>query len=66
MYPKSLAHFLVLPRAPIQQVTDLQGQQGLEVALMLKARGVELVKSIKETHPIFEFKMGFHLVPSLR
>lgn len=64
-YPKSMRHYLVLPRnLHIDRIAQLKPAD-LPVLERMKAEAARFIKPILKAHPKFEFMMGFHAVPSL-
>ncbi|GJJ67721.1 aprataxin [Entomortierella parvispora] len=61
-------HMLVIPRTKVDKLSDLSGDTGLNILLELQERADWLLNRLKtETPdvPFLEYKMGFHIVPSL-
>lgn len=65
MFPKAKVHMLVLPRQRIDRVTDLSGPGGIKTVEQLVERANWLLERLKTESPILEFKMGFHVIPSI-
>ncbi|KAF9584717.1 hypothetical protein BGW38_005441 [Lunasporangiospora selenospora] len=69
-FPKSIFHLLVLPRMRIDRVTDLHGPGGINCVRQLQERGQWLIHRLQEEQrsnglPVPEFRMGFHIIPSM-
>ncbi|KAF9172221.1 hypothetical protein BGX20_006106 [Mortierella sp. AD010] len=64
-YPKAKVHMLVLPRQRIDKVTKLSGPSGIKIVEDLVNRANWLLERLKKESPNLEFKMGFHVMPSI-
>ncbi|KAF9902366.1 hypothetical protein EC991_004999 [Linnemannia zychae] len=64
-YPKAKIHMLVMPRAPVDKVTDLVGEAGIRTVEDLVRVATTLLTTLKAENPYLDFKMGFHIVPSM-
>ncbi|KAG0263384.1 hypothetical protein BGZ95_003810 [Linnemannia exigua] len=65
-YPKAKIHMLVMPRTPVDKVTDLVGEPGILVVEGLVRVATTLLSTLKTENPYLDFKMGFHVIPSMR
>ncbi|KAF9362970.1 hypothetical protein BGX34_005154 [Mortierella sp. NVP85] len=65
MYPKAKVHMLVIPRQRIDKVTDLKGPAGIKTVEQVVERANILLEELKKESPLLEFKMGFHIIPSI-
>ncbi|KAF9124638.1 hypothetical protein BGW39_008065 [Mortierella sp. 14UC] len=64
-YPKAKVHMLVMPRTPVDKVTELVGEAGIRTVEGLVRVAATLLTTLKAENPYLEFKMGFHIVPSM-
>ena len=60
-YPKATHHFLVLPRIRIPNVQSLT-RKHLDILVQMKELGESVISPLVSK---YEFKMGFHAIPSL-
>ncbi len=60
-YPKATHHFLVLPKEHLSTLNDLTASHTTLVEHMVQVAEDHLIKDLKD----FEFKMGFHAIPSM-
>ncbi|KAG0375211.1 hypothetical protein BGX24_009400 [Mortierella sp. AD032] len=65
-YPKAKIHMLVMPRTPVDKVTDLVGEPGILLVEGLVRVATTLLTRLKAENPYLNFKMGFHVIPSMR
>ncbi|KAF9543245.1 hypothetical protein EC957_001042 [Mortierella hygrophila] len=65
-YPKAKVHMLVLPRKPVDKVTDLVGEAGIRTVEGLIRVATTLMGTLKAENAYLDFKMGFHVIPSMR
>ncbi|KAI7823051.1 HIT-like domain-containing protein [Gamsiella multidivaricata] len=65
-YPKAKVHLLVVPRRDIDKVTELSGPEGVNIVEQLVERASWVLEKVKKTSPVLEFRMGFHVRPSLK
>ncbi|KAI9327241.1 hypothetical protein DFJ73DRAFT_800944 [Zopfochytrium polystomum] len=61
-FPKAQRHFLVLPRAKIDNLTELQPDH-LDILDEMKSEADAIAREFGDTH---KFRMGFHSVPSMK
>ncbi|KAF9345819.1 hypothetical protein BGX26_002701 [Mortierella sp. AD094] len=64
-YPKANVHMLVLPRQRIDKITKLSGPSGIIIVEDLVNRANWLLERLKKESPKLEFKIGFHVIPSI-
>ncbi|CAG8650619.1 1174_t:CDS:10 [Dentiscutata erythropus] len=64
-YPKAKIHLLVMPRQKIDTLQELE-KQDLNLIEILKQKGQQVIDHFKENDPKLVFRMGFHVLPSLR
>ncbi|KAG0282692.1 hypothetical protein BGZ96_000206 [Linnemannia gamsii] len=69
-YPKASlsakVHMLVLPRMPVDKVTDLVGEEGIRTVEGLARVANTLMTTLRAENAYLDFKMGFHAIPSMR
>ncbi|KAK5805507.1 HIT-like domain-containing protein [Linnemannia elongata] len=64
-YAKAKVHMLVLPRKPVDKVTDLVGEAGVRTVEELERVATTLLRTLKAENAYLDFKMGFHVIPSM-
>ncbi|RUP43789.1 hypothetical protein BC936DRAFT_136731 [Jimgerdemannia flammicorona] len=64
-FPKAQAHFLVMPRRPIDGLTSLTQKDVPTLEALINCGG-STVDKMKAENPHLEFRMGFHAIPSMR
>ncbi|KAF9139758.1 hypothetical protein BG015_001917 [Linnemannia schmuckeri] len=64
-YAKAKVHMLVLPRKPMDKVTDLVGDAGIRTVEELVRVAATLLNTLKAENPYLDFKTGFHAIPSM-
>ncbi|CAG8670853.1 5145_t:CDS:10 [Funneliformis caledonium] len=64
-YPKAKKHLLVIPRKRIDNIEELK-KQDLELIKKLKEKGQEIIEKMKQENPKLGFRMGFHVIQSLK
>ncbi|CAG8831451.1 9567_t:CDS:2, partial [Racocetra persica] len=64
-YPKAKIHLLVMPRRKIDSLKELK-RQDLNLIETMKLKGQEMIDRFKESEPKLVFRMGFHMIPSLK
>ncbi|OAQ26582.1 HIT-like protein [Linnemannia elongata AG-77] len=64
-YAKAKVHVLVLPRKPVDKVTDLVGEAGVRTVEGLERVATTLLRTLKAENAYLDFKMGFHVIPSM-
>ncbi|KAF8929239.1 hypothetical protein BGZ47_001187 [Haplosporangium gracile] len=65
-YAKAKVHMLVLPKKPVDKVTDLVGEAGIRTVEELVRVTATLLNTLKAENPYLDFKTGFHVIPSMR
>ncbi|KAF9086669.1 hypothetical protein BGX29_001290 [Mortierella sp. GBA35] len=65
-FPKAKVHLLVMPRRPINKVTDLVGEAGIRTVEELVRVATTRLATLKKENPHLEFKTGFHIIPSMK